>query len=78
MPRSIADLTRHAIVCFDRDIASIRWLGEELPVARELFALRTDDDPAQMNALRAGFGIHCVRLLFDHLTAALKAYKALV
>jgi DNA-binding transcriptional LysR family regulator len=114
-PRSIRDLSRHAIIGFDRDAASIRWLGTELPVSRDLFALRTDDDQAQLSALRAGFGIggcHAgiaardpglvpvlpgalgfklemwlvmhedlrgsrrVRLLFDHLAMALKAYAA--
>jgi hypothetical protein len=115
-PRGIGDLSRHAVIGFDRDIVSIRWLGEALPVTRELFALRTDDDQAQLNALRAGFGIggcqlgiaardpdlvpvlreafgfklemwlvmheglctgRRVRLLFDHLAVALKAYAAL-
>jgi DNA-binding transcriptional LysR family regulator len=115
MPRGGDDLGRHAIIGFDRDMASIRWLGTELPVTREMFALRTDDDQAQLNALRAGFGIggcqagiaarnpnlvpvlpamlgfrlemwlvmhedlrtsRRVRLLFEHLAIALKAYAA--
>ena len=116
-PRGIGDLARHAIIGFDRDTASVRWLGRELPVNRDFFALRTDDDQAQLNALRAGFGIggcqagiaardpdlvavlpgalgfrlemwlvmhqdlrtsRRVRLLFDHLAVALKAYAAVV
>jgi len=115
MPRSIDDLARHAIIGFDRDAAAIRWLGTGLPVSRETFALRTDDDQAQLNALRAGFGIggcqagiaardadlvavlarelsfrlemwllmheglrtdRRIKLLFDHLATALKAYSA--
>jgi DNA-binding transcriptional LysR family regulator len=56
-PHSAVDLARHAIIGFDRDAASVRWLGTEPPVKRDLFALRTDDDQAQLNALRAGFGI---------------------
>jgi DNA-binding transcriptional LysR family regulator len=116
MPRDIRDLARHAVIGFDRDAASIRWLGTNLSVARDLFALRTDDDQAQLNALRAAFGIggcqtgiaardpnlvavlpaalgfklemwlvmhedlrtlRRVRLLFDHLALALKAYAAM-
>jgi DNA-binding transcriptional LysR family regulator len=56
-PRNIGDLAGHAVIGFDRDAASVRWLGANLPVTRNLFALRTDDDQAQLNALRAGFGI---------------------
>ena len=56
-PRSVQDLGHHAVIGFDRDAESVRWLGTELPVARDAFALRTDDDQAQLNALRAGFGI---------------------
>jgi DNA-binding transcriptional LysR family regulator len=56
-PRTVQDLAHHAIIGFDRDAVSLRWLAAEQPVARDAFALRTDDDQAQLNALRAGFGI---------------------
>jgi DNA-binding transcriptional LysR family regulator len=114
-PRTIDDLAHHDIIGFDRDTAALRSLGTSLSISRDLFALRTDDSAAQINALRAGFGIGVcqlgiaardkdlaqvlpglaafrlemwlvmhqdlkssrrVRLLFDHLAAALKAYAA--
>jgi DNA-binding transcriptional LysR family regulator len=116
-PRTVEDLARHTIIGFDRDASAFRSMDTGgTPIARELFALRTDDDYAQLNALRAGFGIggaqdgiaarsadlvpilpsHIafklemwlvmhedlrsskrVRLLYDHLAVALKAYAAL-
>jgi len=116
-PRSIEELTRHALIGFDRDAGAFRSLGASgLPVTREIFALRTDNDHAQLNALRAGFGIggsqagiaardsdlvpvlpreicfrlemwlvmhealranRRVRMLFDHLDRALRAYAAI-
>ena len=116
-PRSVDDLAHHTIIGFDRDASAFRSMDTGgLPIARELFALRTDDDYAQLNALRAGFGIggaqdgiaardknlvsilpshiafklemwlvmhedlrssRRVKLLYDHLTVALKAYIAL-
>jgi DNA-binding transcriptional LysR family regulator len=57
-PRTIADLARHALIGFDRDASAFRSLGSSgLPVTRDIFALRTDHDQAQLNALRTGFGI---------------------
>lgn len=116
MPRTVDELASHAIIGYDRDRTALRALGAGgISVAREVFALRTDDDRAQLNALRAGFGIGgCqigiaardsdlvpvlagkigfrletwlamhedlrassrVRLLFDHLAAALAFYAA--
>jgi DNA-binding transcriptional LysR family regulator len=57
-PDSLAALPGHAIIGYDRlppprDIE--RTLGIDLN--RELFALRCDNDLAQLAALRAGFGI---------------------
>jgi DNA-binding transcriptional LysR family regulator len=115
VPANIDELAAHALIGFDRDAAAFRSLRGALSVSREIFALRTDDDYAQLNALRAGFGIggaqagiaardtalvpvlsnaigfklemwlvmhedlrasRRVRLLFDHLATALKAYAA--
>lgn len=116
-PRTIEELTRHTLIGFDRDAGAFRSLGASgLPVTREIFALRTDSDHAQLNALRAGFGIggaqagiaahdselvpvlareigfrlemwlvmhealranRRVRMLFDHLDRALRAYAAI-
>jgi len=57
MPANIDELAAHALIGFDRDAAAFRSLRGAVPVGREIFALRTDDDYAQLNALRAGFGI---------------------
>ena len=116
-PRNIADLATHAIIGFDKDEASIHALRAGVPaITREIFALRTDDEHAQLGALRAGFGIggcqvgiaarepdlvpvladeigfaldmwlvaheelrasRRVRLLYDHLAAALAGYVAI-
>jgi DNA-binding transcriptional LysR family regulator len=57
-PKTVEDLARHAVIGFDRDPSAFRSLGSSgLPVTRDIFALRTDHDQAQLNALRAGFGI---------------------
>ena len=56
-PRTIDELAHHDIIGFDRDTAAMRSLGMRLSITRDLFALRTDDSAAQLNALRAGFGI---------------------
>ncbi|HTT97697.1 MAG TPA: LysR substrate-binding domain-containing protein [Rhizomicrobium sp.] len=115
-PRNIDELAHHDIIGFDRETAAMRSLGMSLSITRDLFALRTDDNSAQLNALRAGFGLGIcqmgiaardknlvavlpglvsfqlemwlvmhqdlrankrVRLLFDHLAAALKDYAAI-
>ena len=50
------DLARHAVIGFDRDLAAARAVqaaGASLPS----FALRTDNQLAQLAAVRAGFGV---------------------
>ena len=57
-PASIGDLEGHAIIGFDRETPSIQTLKTlGLELTRDLFSLRTDNDLAQLAALRAGFGI---------------------
>ncbi|MGO4573034.1 LysR family transcriptional regulator [Microvirga sp. 2TAF3] len=57
-PGSLADLESHAVIGFDRENAFIRGLQRRgIAVYREMFALRTDSDLAQLAAIRAGFGI---------------------
>lgn len=51
-----ADLARHAIIGFDRDTASTRALEAVWPDL-PAFALRTDNQLAQIAMVRAGFGI---------------------
>lgn len=56
-PRTVADLQQHALIGFDRETPALRALRSRLPFSREDFALRTDNDLAQLAAIRAGFGI---------------------
>ncbi|HKU98370.1 MAG TPA: LysR family transcriptional regulator [Vineibacter sp.] len=57
-PQTMDELTRHTIIGFDRESAVVRHLQDlGLTLTRELFALRSDSDLAQLAAIRAGFGI---------------------
>ena len=58
-PRELAELgASHSLIGFDRDESAVRVLRQTgLPIARDVFALRTDNDHAQLQALLAGFGI---------------------
>ena len=56
-PASLHDMAASAIG-FDRDTQMLRSLAErQISVSRDVFALRTDNDLAQLAALRAGFGV---------------------
>ncbi|MGK6323131.1 LysR family transcriptional regulator [Sphingomonas sp. DT-51] len=55
-----ADLADHALIGFDRDAASLRALEAAWPDLPG-FALRTDNQIAQVAAVRAGFGIGVVQ-----------------
>ena len=62
-PRNLEEMARHSIIGFDKETPFIQALrGNGLPLTRELFALRTDADLAQLAALRAGFGIGVTQL----------------
>lgn len=57
-PRTLAEATRHALIGYDKEtevVRSLRKMG--LTLTRDMFALRTDADLAQIAALRAGFGL---------------------
>jgi DNA-binding transcriptional LysR family regulator len=57
-PRDLADLARFRMIGFDRDPAMAEMVAAYgLEVRRETFSLRTDNDLAQLAALRAGYGI---------------------
>ncbi|MGO9947190.1 MAG: LysR family transcriptional regulator [Steroidobacteraceae bacterium] len=57
-PDRLEDLPDHALIGFDRTLPSGDFLKTvPMPVTRELFAFRCDNDLAQLAALRAGFGI---------------------
>lgn len=57
-PKTLQDLSRHRLIGFDRDDTSFRAAkGSGPPITREMFAFRTDNDLAQIAAVRAGLGI---------------------
>jgi DNA-binding transcriptional LysR family regulator len=57
-PDRLEDLPGHALIGFDRTPPFADLLKAlPIPVTRELFAFRCDNDLAQLAALRAGFGI---------------------
>jgi DNA-binding transcriptional LysR family regulator len=57
-PERLEDLPGHTLIGFDRTLPSGDFLKSvPLPVTRELFAFRCDNDLAQLAALRTGFGI---------------------
>ncbi|HET7795185.1 MAG TPA: LysR family transcriptional regulator [Rhizobacter sp.] len=57
-PRSEADLMGHDLIGFDTEPTYIRRMSKELGgLRRAIFALRTDNDLAQLAAIRAGHGI---------------------
>jgi DNA-binding transcriptional LysR family regulator len=58
LPKDIADLPHHRLIGFDRDSTSFSAIGDTgMGVTRDTFGFRTDSDPAQLAALRAGIGI---------------------
>lgn len=62
-PRSLDELTSHALIGFDRETAVVRSMQRRLPMLRRgLFRLRTDSDLAQLAAIRAGYGIGACQL----------------
>ncbi|HTH59959.1 MAG TPA: LysR family transcriptional regulator [Paraburkholderia sp.] len=57
-PKSIDDLSRHALIGFDRENAFIRQFVDQFPMfSRATLAFRADSHLAQLGAIRAGFGI---------------------
>jgi DNA-binding transcriptional LysR family regulator len=59
-PERFEDLVHHSLIGFDRTPpfrALLKAVTVTVPVSRELFAFRCDNDLAQMAALRSGFGI---------------------
>jgi DNA-binding transcriptional LysR family regulator len=57
-PDDFDELMRHSLIGFDRDFPQIAAdISAGRPVSREMFALRTDNDAAQLASMRAGFGI---------------------
>ncbi|MDG3576070.1 LysR family transcriptional regulator [Rhizobium sp. YJ-22] len=58
MPETPNDLARHRLIGFDRETAFIRAAMDALPMLSGLsFAFRSDNNLAQLAAIRAGMGI---------------------
>lgn len=57
-PRDFDELVEHSLIGFDRSFPEIaNELSVGRPISRELFTYRTDNDVAQLAAIRAGVGI---------------------
>jgi DNA-binding transcriptional LysR family regulator len=57
-PNSMADLAQHALIGFDQPSLFVRGAGKPLSGwRREAFAMRTDNNLAQLALIRAGAGI---------------------
>ena len=57
-PRSLDELAGHALIGFDTETLFIRRMQEKYPaITRARMAFRSDNDLAQLAAIRAGFGI---------------------
>jgi DNA-binding transcriptional LysR family regulator len=57
-PRVPADLLQHRLIGFDKDTAIVRGFAQlGVPITREQFALRTDDQLAYGRLIAAGAGI---------------------
>src|SRR5580693_8108865 len=57
-PERLEDLVHHTLIGFDRVAPAADFLeAVPIPVTRELFAFRCDNDLALLAALRAGFGV---------------------
>lgn len=59
MPARLDELRGHALIGYDRDDAYLGLLDERfgLKLTRDTFAFRSDNELAQIAALRAGFGV---------------------
>ena len=57
-PKSMADVAHHALIGFDQPTLFVRGAGKSLSGwRREAFAMRTDNNLAQLALIRAGAGI---------------------
>ena len=57
-PGNFDEQEAHTLIGFDRDFPEmVSELAVGRPVTRDIFSLRTDNDVAQLAALKAGFGI---------------------
>jgi DNA-binding transcriptional LysR family regulator len=58
VPRTISDLAGHDVIGYDTDMRALEAFSSQgLAASRDVFALRTDNQIAQLALLRAGAGI---------------------
>jgi DNA-binding transcriptional LysR family regulator len=58
-PRAL--FSEHTLIGFDRETPVLPDLSENLALTRDMFGLRTDNDLAQLAAIRAGCGIGMIQ-----------------
>ena len=76
-PKTIAELTKHALIGFDVETPFVRAATKGFPVwRRDAFALRTDSDLAQLALIRAGAGIGVCQVALAKRNAELKRILA--
>jgi DNA-binding transcriptional LysR family regulator len=57
-PLTLSQMTQHALIGFDRDPFAAQLAARSgITLERDMFALRSDNDLAQLAAIRAGYGI---------------------
>lgn len=62
-PETIAALAEHDLIGYDTETPAIRAVAQRFPwLNRKTFALRIDNDVAQLAAIRSGFGIGICQL----------------
>lgn len=72
VPASMQELRQFHLIGFDKDDHSARSVvAGSFPVSRDLFALRCDNDGAQVAALKAGLGIGLMQTAIAKLDADL-------
>jgi DNA-binding transcriptional LysR family regulator len=61
VPKTVGDLSGHCMIGFDRNDQPLKSLqplkSGPMPLTREMFAFRSDNDSAQLAALKSGVGI---------------------
>ncbi|ODT89229.1 LysR family transcriptional regulator [Phenylobacterium sp. SCN 70-31] len=64
VPASFEELAQHTLIGFDRDLPEIaKDISIGQPITRDLFTYRTDNDVAQLAAIKAGVGIGACQTL---------------
>jgi len=62
LPSTLAELSHHAVIGFDRANPFIAGASRAMKLDRTMFALRVDHELASLAALRAGFGLGVCQL----------------